>query len=123
MSSQIKRKPVPQSIPIDSKAQFTTSPVVESSLNDAPPAYEFTGTIYPVDSSTVEGEIRPDLDEQLEHLHLETAHEASLPNPTDEAIIQDSQPVGLDTNNPKGSKFQYALGEIKHFAGGLITHP
>ena len=125
MSSRIQRKPVPQSVPVpvDSETTHTASPTDTSSIDDPPPAYEPTKTIDPTDNPIVEGEIRPDLDEQLEHLHLETGHEASLSNPTDETIIQEPQSFGSDTNTTKGSKLQYALGEIKHFAGGLITHP
>jgi hypothetical protein len=123
MSFQIKRKAVPQGIPVDSKPPLTASPTVKSSISDPPPAYEFTKMIDATDSPTVEGEIRPDLDEQLEHLHLETGHENSLSSPTDDTIKEESQVVGSGTNTPKSSKFQHALVEIKHFAGGLITHP
>jgi hypothetical protein len=108
---------------MDSKAQLTASPVVQSSSDDPPPAYESTNTIDATGTPIVEGEIRPDLDEQLEHLRLKTGHEASLSSPTGETIIGDTQSAELDTNSPKSSKFQHALGEIKHFAGGLITHP
>ena len=123
MASQIKRKAVPRRDSNDSKAHLTASPVLLSPSDDPQPEYDFTNKAGNLDSPIIEGEVRPDLDEQLEHLHLETENGASISSPVDEASAQERETIGAEETTAKGSKFKYAIGEIKHFAGGLITHP
>ena len=124
MSFQIKRKATPASDSIEPKAEYTASPVQLSPSDDPPPEYEFTDKVDgPVDCPIIEGEVRPDLDEQLEHLHLETGHETELSQPEDVTSTQGPDTAGAETTTAKGSKFKHAIGEIKHFAGGLVTHP
>jgi hypothetical protein len=123
MSYQIKRKAVPERDSSEFKAQLTASPVLLSPSDDPPPEYDFTNKVENPVSPIIEGEVRPDLDKQLEHLHLETGHGTSLASPVEETSTEEPGPTQAGTTTAKGSKFKYAIGEIKHFAGGLITHP
>ena len=68
------------------------------------------------------GKTRLDLDEQLENLQLETGNgeqTASL----DDAVIAAQTVSDNGQAASKASKFKAAIGEIKHFAGGLFAHP
>ena len=123
MAFQIKRKAVPRRDSNESKTHLTASPVLLSPSDDPPPEYDFTNKTDSLDSPIIEGEVRPDLDEQLEHLHLETENGATISSPVDEASAQEPETIAAEATTAKGSKFKYATGEIKHFAGGLITHP
>lgn len=123
MSFQIKRKAVPLRDTIEPKAEYTASPVLSSPPNEAPPAYDFTNQVDIVDSPILEGEVRPDLDEQLEHLHLESGHGFNSSPPLEETSTEESDTNGSGTTTAKSSKFRHAIGEMKHFAGGLIPHP
>jgi hypothetical protein len=123
MAFQIKRKAVPQSVPVKPKAQFTASPLVQPPSNDPPPEYDFKEHVDQLDSPIVEGEVRTDLDEQLDNLHLENGHHDELPNPIIGIGTDEPQSIGKDGSSSASSKFKHALGEVKHFAGGLISHP
>lgn len=123
MSFQIKRKAVPNSVPIDAKAQFSANPVVESPSDDPPPEYDFKDKIDYLDSPVVEGETKQDLDEQLERLQLETGHDDDLYSQSNERSAEPSPTTEADSTPSKDSKLKFTLREIKHFAGGLVTHP
>lgn len=77
-----------------------------------------------VESSIKEDEVCPDLDEQIENLQLETGHGEPLPSLTDVVISEEFATVGgAEVQARKPSKVKSAYGEVKHFAGGLISHP
>ena len=123
MAFQIKRRAVPPSVSLEPKAQFTASPIVQSPSDGPPPEYDFKEHVDQVDSPIVEGEVRPDLDEQLDNLHLENGHHDQLPSPTTPTATEEPLSIGKDGSPSMGSKFKHALGEVKHFAGGLMSHP
>ena len=86
--------------------------------------YEDVKSHYPVDSPLEEGEIRLDLDAQLDTLGLETEEQGHVATLIDASITDD--PISHDDPtqpSPRKSKVSHAWSEAKHFAGGLIAHP
>lgn len=116
---RVLRKPVLQAQALD-----VEPPVSEPTL-DGPAISKDPGAAN--EPAAAEGLIEefeacPDLDEQLEK--LETIPE-QLPLPySDDAPTGDPSVTAEHTHaDYKPSKFKAALGEVKHFAGGLIAHP
>ena len=65
---------------------------------------------------------RPDFDDQLENLQLETEGQDLSPTFVDFPISEEPETIDQEYENPaKPSKFKTAMGEIKHFAGGIIA--
>jgi hypothetical protein len=71
-----------------------------------------------------EGEICPDLDEQMANLELETNDEHRPPEYEDGVSTPQAIESAMEqVPEQKHSKFKTVLGEVKHFAGDLIAHP
>lgn len=131
MASTIERKALPRREPVVAgDKKLGTLP----SVNDSPDEIQkdlSNDRNAKIEAPTQEGELRPDLDEQLENLQLETKTAEPLSPLTDAAITEEpntiiDEPVTFNEIHgtaPKPSKLKTALGEVKHFAGGLVSHP
>ncbi|KAI7603705.1 hypothetical protein KC346_g11763, partial [Hortaea werneckii] len=77
-------------------------------------------------SNLVEGEAHPDLDEQLANLEIEE-HSEDEPPPsyTDGPLTEEPSNMQSSSQSRQqtSNKLRFAWSEVKHFAGGLITHP
>ncbi|RMY36277.1 hypothetical protein D0866_04044 [Hortaea werneckii] len=77
-------------------------------------------------NDVVEGEAYPDLDEQLANLEIEE-HSEDEPGPsyTDGPLTEEpnSMQSSSQSQQQKPNKLRSAWSDVKHFAGGLITHP
>ncbi|KAI7351954.1 hypothetical protein KC320_g4739, partial [Hortaea werneckii] len=77
-------------------------------------------------SDLVEGEAHPDLDEQLANLEIEE-HSEDEPPPsyTDGPLTEEPSNMQSSSQSRQqtSNKLRSAWSEVKHFAGGLITHP
>ncbi|KAI7356365.1 hypothetical protein KC354_g10478 [Hortaea werneckii] len=77
-------------------------------------------------NDVVEGEAHPDLDEQLANLEIEEhSEDEPVPSYTDGPLTEEPSNMQSSSQSQlqKSNKLRSAWSEVKHFAGGLITHP
>lgn len=106
-------------------------PALKQTPSDAKAAVVAGPPARPADTSqetndVVEGEANPDLDEQLANLEIEEhSEDEPVPSYTDGPLTE--EPNNLQSSSQsqqqKPNKLRSAWSDVKHFAGGLITHP
>ncbi|RMY65950.1 hypothetical protein D0862_15236 [Hortaea werneckii] len=104
----------------------------KSGLKQTPSNAKTSGApIRPPDASqeandVVEGEAHPDLDEQLANLEIEEhSEDEPVPSYTDGPLTEEPNNMqsSSQSQQQKPNKLRSAWSDVKHFAGGLITHP
>ena len=124
MSTSIKRKPVPSS-----KAPDPNSKRASNDETNPPDEVHQSQScmLEPIERVEIIGEHAeppPDFDKELENLQLETEGEELAPTFIDVPISEELETIDQKHEDPaKPSKFKTAMGEIKHFAGGIIARP
>ncbi|KAK3721967.1 hypothetical protein LTR37_002783 [Vermiconidia calcicola] len=130
MATIIKRKAVPQRHYSESNSGEYPKEIPPNDANDIL-ALAFEKFVE-AEPTVEEVELRPDLDEQLERLELETMQQDDISlspeatvSLTDAAFAADDQSAinAVQEAARKSDKMKTALGEVKHFAGGLISRP
>ncbi|KAI6872062.1 hypothetical protein KC323_g1728, partial [Hortaea werneckii] len=106
-------------------------PALTQMPNNAEKTVDAAASSRPADASeeandVVEGEAHPDLDEQLANLEIEEhSEDEPAPSYTDGPLTEEPSNIQSSTQSQqqKSNKLRSAWSEVKHFAGGLITHP
>ncbi|RMY61753.1 hypothetical protein D0865_00820 [Hortaea werneckii] len=106
-------------------------PALKQTPSNAKVAVDDKAPARPADASqevndVVEGEAHPDLDEQLANLEIEEhSEDEPVPSYTDGQLTEEpnSMQPSSQSQQQKSNKLRSAWSDVKHFAGGLITHP
>ena len=122
MSHKIKRKAVPRTVPLELEPNTPVDVQPNSQLDAALLESQVVDQKGDFGAFVEEGEVRPDFEEQLAKLPLESSGEELLATPIDAPILEELDRVDSPAA-PKSPKVKIAFGEVKHFAGGLISHP
>ncbi|KAK3706605.1 hypothetical protein LTR37_012614 [Vermiconidia calcicola] len=130
MATIIRRKAVPQRLCSESK---TGEDPKETLPNDAKDIQALAlEKVVEAKPPVEESELRPDLDEQIERLELETLGEDDISSCSEVTVSLTDAALAADNQNAidavqgaarKSDKMKAALGELKHFAGGLTSRP
>lgn len=122
MKKSSNSEPSVDSGKIENRSSFTSEPYDPhpEGHNDTNDSVQSPTSIDPGE----EGEARPDLDEQLDLLELETVSEDSPSGSLDIRLSEETGRVdSAQAKSPKTSKLNAAFGEVRQFAGGLVKHP